>query len=959
MLFVWLYLISISTGNAELRWSESRSVTGQAETGHVETEQAESDSDEQDFFEAEVRPLLLRRCVECHGPEQQAGDLRVDSRQRLLQGGQSGPALIPGQPDKSLLFQAVRRSEDLAMPPDEPLSEGEIAVLKRWIEAGAIWPATVASDETLIDRQTQTHWAYQPILRPGIPEVSEPTLHFSPIDAFIQEKLNQVGLKPAAPADRRTLIRRASYVLSGLPPTAEAVDAFVNDSNPQAYEVLIDTLLASPQFGEHWARMWLDVARYSDSKGYVYGREERFWTHAWAYRDWVVQAFNQDLPYDRFVQLQLAADQMAEDPADLAAMGFLTIGRRFLGVKPDILDDRIDVLSRGLLGLTVSCARCHDHKYDAIPTRDYYSLYGVLASCLEVERSVTPESELPSEYLEELKKRQQNYAEHHQKFRAEAAERARDRIADYLNAQLELEKYPGELFGQLLKPTDLVPTMVHRWVDYLRRSERDGNPIFLPWHRLLALSDDEFSTQGGIICEELRQAPATQVHPAIAQALETVPQNRQTVVQMYAGVLSSELERLNAVLNAEPAAESPVSTGEPSEPSEPGDGDSAAKLESDPFWQLLFGETSPCVVPNEPIVEIEYFFDISSCETLWKLQGEIDRWVIQSEVLDRRARILMDRARPVEPQVFRRGSPLRKGEFVPRQFLALLAGPDRVPFSHGSGRLELSQAIIDPDNPLTSRVIVNRLWGAVFGQALVGTPSDFGLRAEPPSHPELLDWLASELQENQWSLKRLIRQMLLSHTFRQSQWLPEDVSLRQAALLQDPDNQLLWRFRPQRLGIEPLRDSLLAVSGGLDLQMGGKSLPLWNAPYSARRSIYGQIDRQYLPGVYRTFDFASPDLHTPTRSATTVAQQALFFMNHPFVLEQASTLGVAAAGQPDVESGVRFLFKQVLQREPTELELLEAIVFLDGTPSETDPTRGAWPQLAQTLFSLNEFMFIE
>ena len=931
--------------------------------GTVDTERARSEQRQEDeqFFEAKIRPLLHRYCIDCHGPNEQSGGLRLDHREFLLTGGESGPALVPLQPDQSLLMQSIQRSESLAMPPDAPLEAADVAMLEQWIRGGAVWPDAEPIAATQIEQATQAHWAFQPLKRPVIPELpSASELHGgqwngSPIDTLVLARLQDMGLEPSPPTDRRTLLRRASYVLTGVPPTFAEVEQFVNDPAPDAYEQWVDRWLASPQFGEHWARHWLDLARYSDTKGYVYDREERFWTHAWTYRDWVIDALNRDLPYDQFVQLQLVADQVATDPNDLAAMGFLTLGRRFLGVKPDITDDRIDVVTRGLLGLTVGCARCHDHKYDAIPTADYYSLYGVMASCQEVEKSVTPVAELPTEYVAELQRRVQAYEEQHQKLCGEASERARQRLQDYLLAQLELDKYPGELFGQLFKTTDLLPWVVHRWADHLRKADQNRDRFFVAWHRLLEVPEQQFGTVAPGVIAELRGAGPEEVDPAVVAALGQPLQSRIDVVILYASLLQAKL----VALQPHHAARVSGSTELP------------LTEEDRYFFELLYGAHSPCSVPDEPIVEIEYFLDFASCETLWKLQREIERWAIQSDVLDRRVRVLEDRAQLLDPQIFRRGNPQRKGDFVPRQFLQLLAGPQRTPFEQGSGRKELAEAITARDNPLTARVMVNRMWGHVFGQPLVSTPSDFGLRAEPPSHPELLDHLAAEFMENGWSVKKLLRQLLLSQTFRQAAAGQTRSDVMERAIAIDPGNRWLWHFRPQRLSIEQLRDSVLATNGTLDLsRVGGKAAELWTPPYSRRRSIYGLIDRQFLPSLLRGFDFANPDLHIPRRSETMVAQQCLFFLNHPWVLEQATTLAADSGNHPDFPAAIRKLFQQVLQREPSDLELLDAVEFLDVAVSDqavsdaavsdaASTTLSPFAQLAQILYSSNEFQFIE
>ncbi len=601
----------------------------------------------------------------------------------MLKGGDSGPAIEPGKPDESLLIAAVRQNgEGPKMPPKgDKLPDETIQALADWIKAGAPWPSTAPNPLAVQEERGRSHWAFQPVSRPTPPAVKNADWVAGPVDAFILKNLEEHGLSPSPPADKRTLLRRVTFDLTGLPPSHEEVEAFLQDESPEAFARVVDRLLGSPRYGERWGRHWLDVARYADTKGYVF-QEERRYPYAYTYRDWVIAAFNADLPYDQFLIQQLAADLLPDDgdKSKLAALGFLTVGRRFLNVKEDILDDRIDVTCRGLLGLTVACARCHDHKYDPIPQEDYYSLYGVFASCEE--------------------------------------------------------------------PKDL---------------------------------------------------------PAI------------------------------------------------------GDG------------------------PNGP-----------------------------------RAMVLVDRSKPFDPYVFKRGNPGQHGPNVPRRFLKVLSGPERPPFEHGSGRLELARAITSPSNPLTARVLVNRVWMHHFGQPLVRTPSDFGLRSDPPSHPELLDWLAASLIEDGWSIKRLHRRILLSNAYRQQ-------SLdRPEGLAQDPQNLLLWKQDRRRLEFEPLRDALLAVSGQLDTTTRGPSVSITEPPYARRRTVYAFIDRQNLDSLFRVFDFATPDASSPRRFVTTVPQQALFLMNHPFVAEQARHL----AARPELEglcpeAKIQRFYDSLFGRpaEPHEVEL--------------------------------------
>jgi len=870
-----------------------------------------ADDEQERFFENHVRPIFAEHCSGCHGADKQFGGLRLDSWQSLAAQSDSAPVVIGGNADESLLIQAVRRIDGLEMPPDNPLPEKDVQTLVQWVQAGAFWPTSQAMAPSDAQQRARNHWAFQKIELIDPPSVQSTDWPINTIDRFVLARLESAGLEPSPPASKAALIRRVSFVLTGLPPTADEVQEFVSSTDPDAYRRLVEDLLASPHYGEKWARHWLDVARYSDSKGYVYAREERFWTHASAYRDWIVKFFNDDRPINDFLLLQVAADQAAESEDDLAAMGFLTLGRRFLGVKHDIIDDRIDVVSRGMMGLTVGCARCHDHKFDPIPIKDYYSLYGVFDSSIERERSIESPERLDPAYLAELTKREQTLAERLAEVRKETADRVRGRVGDYLAAQFELEKYPGDTFGQLFQKTDIIPTIVRRWEECIRSAGERNDPVWTVWHQLVAIADlppDQFAAEAKVICQAAMEAAPSEVHPLVAKAMENAPQNPSEIAKRYGELLASIVHESGEGVFVDPTLE--------------------------PLRAILYGDDSPCEVPDEPIVEIEMYLDIGSCEQLWKLQGEVDRWAIGSGASDRRARVLVDREKPNQPRVFKRGNPLRKDAIVPRQFLAILAGDARQPFVRGSGRLELAKEIVSPDNPLTSRVFVNRVWGNCFGKGLVDTPSDFGLRASPPSHPELLDWLATRFMDQNWSIKDLHRQIVMSATFQQADSGPRDLLMLAKAREIDPENALRWRWSPHRLTIEELRDSILRATATLDRSVGGKSVELWNSPFPKRRTLYGTVDRQFLPGLLRVFDFANPDLHIAQRADTTTPQQSLFFLNHPWTLEQARLLAGKTSEIEDASDRIDQMFQMVLLRRPTADELADAIAFVSTAEPE-------------------------
>ena len=745
----------------------------------------------------------------------------------------------------------------------------------------------------------RAHWAFQPPRVIAPPHVRPTDWVKTDIDRFIFARLESAGMAPAAMADARTLVRRMSFDLTGLPPTAEEADAFVEavaTDRDAATAALIDRLLASLRYGERWGRHWLDVARYSDTKGYVYGREERHFVHAPAYRDWVIRAFNEDLPYDRFLLLQVAADQVAPaDSPDLAAMGFITGGRRFIGVTHDIIDDRIDVVTRGTMALTVACARCHDHKYDPIPTADYYSLYGVFHGSDDRLVPLAPVGDA------ELAQRQRQLAETMRTRRDEAAARLRARAGDYLAAQLELKKYPEEGFDQILSADDLIPASVRRWRDFLHLAEGSPHPIFAPWHALAALVPEAFPDGAGPALARVLADPG--LNPMVAAAFAAAPASVGEAAARYGRVFGEAESR----------------------PEAPG----AAAVRA-----FLRDLRSPTVVPDTAIVNNDVFFPTPATEELWKLQGDVDRRLI--ELGTPAALVLGDREPEPDPRVFTRGLPSSLGEAVPRRFLEVLAGPERRPFQHGSGRLELARAITSADNPLVARVMVNRLWQHHFGTGLVRTPSDFGLRAEAPSHPELLDWLARRFMADGWSVKAMHRLMLSSAVYQQRAGTSGPAATR------DADNRLLSRFPVRRLEFEQLRDSMLRAGGELDLAMGGRPRDLLDEA-NTRRTVYARVDRQFLPGAFRTFDFANPDLHVAVRHETTVPQQALYFLNGSFAATRARALALKSEGMAPTER-VQYLHRTLYQRPATGHEVAAAVRFVETAGAEAAPAPAPAPE---------------
>ena len=655
-----------------------------------------------DFFEAKVRPLLINHCYECHSQEsgESGGELFLDTADAVLRGGTHGSALVPSDPDKSLLFRAVSYDDaDLQMPPDGKLDQESIEVMRQWIAVGAPDPRQGSSDqstklESPLDRDPQTHWAFQ-IPKPAQLNFAIDTRSRDLIDALAHRRATESGLVPNVEASRETLIRRLYYDLTGLPPTLEAIERYQQSDRPDAYVRLVDSLLATPAFGEKFGRHWMDVSRYADTVGYALAGKSRRYTGSERFRDWTISAFATDMPYDEMLRHQLAGDRT--DPnnehGNLDAMGFLTLGRKFLNPL-DTIDDRIDVISRGLLGMTVTCARCHDHKFDPIPTTDYYSMAGI-------------------------------------------------------------------------------------------------------------------------------------------------------------------------IFNSD----------------QPDDG------------------ASPLM--------------------------------------------LVDKKNPVDSPVLIRGQAGNRGPVAPRQFLTALRKPDEPRFSDGSGRWELAQRIADPSNPLTARVMVNRLWSCLIGKPLVDSPSDFGFRTKPPAVPEILDDLAVEFAEH-WSIKRIVRRIVLTQIYRQS----ATIDSRAAEL--DPENQFLARANRKRRDFESLRDSILCVAGALDRSLGGEPVEITLDTPTPRRTIYAMIDRQNLPALFRTFDFASPDTHSPGRYFTTVPQQALHLLNNQQILDLASRTARVVrgeAGSEDPDLLTTAMFRRVLRRDPTDGERQLASLFLSQKVTPPEPTidaRSLW-----------------
>jgi len=919
----------------------------QADEAPPSSDAPAADMTSPEFFEQKIKPLLVETCYECHGEKKQESGLRLDSYASFVKGTDTGPIVVPGEPETSRLVAAIRYGGQIKMPPDMKLFPEEINLLTEWVRAGAHWPrdpnadaTTPSTPEKIYDADgrmaeaKRTHWAFQLVKMPEVPAVSNPAWPRDDVDHFILAALDEKNIDPSPEADRHTLIRRLYYDLIGLPPDPADVEAFVRDDRPEAYGELVEKLLAMPQYGERWARHWLDVSRYADTRGYV-GPDDRFFPFSYTYRDYVVRAFNTDLPYDQFILQQLAADKLdlGEDKRPLAAMGFLTLGRRFLNVTNDIIDDRIDVTTRGLLGLTVTCARCHDHKFDPIPAADYYSLYGVFRSSQEpadlpLIEEPNPDDPQYQEYLRIIDQKESEANAYQSTVHVDLLKHAHTRIGEYLlGARLARDITEDEAFLRKAKELGLNHQLLKRWVTFFQ-TDRAADPVFAVWCALAPIPDESFAASAATTLAALKSGGAT-LNTRIAKTFETTPATLAEAAERYQALLAEiderwvrlAAERVQVALETNTTPRLPDALPDPSD---------------EALRQALYAPGYPATITLADAFDLS---EVPERERIRALRNNVTNHKATHPGRPDRAMVLADAA-PYEPYVFLRGKEDNKGEVIPRRFIGVLSAEDRAPFTEGSGRLELARAIASPENPLTARVFVNRVWAHHFGKPLVSTPSDFGLRSDPPSHPELLDYLARRFMDEGWSVKNLHRTIVRSAAYRQASLDRPD------AAAADPENRLLWKQNRRRLDFESMRDSLLAMAGTLDLAQGGPALDLFSSPFPPRRTLYGLVERQNLPSVFRSFDFATPDAHAPQRYETVVPQQALFLMNSPFAIEQARAFAarpeLTASSDPDARADA--MLRLTFQRDPSpeEKNLVREFLARDFDKGPLPPPPSAW-----------------
>jgi hypothetical protein len=840
------------------------------------------------------------------------GGLQLDSREHFLKGGKSGPIVVAGDPETSLIVKALRYDSSPKMPPTGKLAPDQIAAVEAWVKAGAIWPqnekAVLKSPPYKITAEQRAFWSFQPVKSVPPPTVQDPKWAGTDIDRFIAAKLESRGLHPVALADRRTLIRRASYDLTGLPPTAEEVDSFERNQSPKAFAKVIDRLLASPRYGERWGRLWLDVARYSDDR--LDSERDNPYPASYRYRDWVIEAIQNDMPYDVFIKAQIAGDQLPSHEKYEAGLGFYSL-------SPEMQDDRVDATARGFLGLTVACAQCHDHKYDPIPTRDFYSLMGIFRNTDLHEVPLAPKDVVDAYKAQDalIKKKETELKEYVDAQSAQLGVILASQASRYLLASGKSPDTPAD--------NNFDAETLARWTKYLAKPEKQHS-FLKDWyaatdHSQRVKAATEFQEQVlAVIAEKNRVDDENHVRLGLHPSREDLSNANLVSLDRNKFGLWEDMLGDHGVLHY---------------------GDVQTAKDGKDAKDAKIAE-----VPKVAEVPIDGFLSGVWLDHLTGLRAEL---AILKKDLPPAYPVLQtiaDKEKPEEQHVWIRGSQDNPGDPAPPHFLAVLSPGEPECFHRGKERLELAEAIASPTNPLTARVIVNRVWQQHFGYGIVRTPSNFGSQGDRPSHPELLDYLAARFVREGWSLKTLHREIMLTSAYA----LSDDNSAANYA--QDPDNRLLWRFNRRRLDAESLRDSILFVAGTLDLKEGGPAMPLDEK--NARRTVYGFVSRRRLDPMLALFDFPNPNNTSEQRMQTTVPLQKLFFMNSPFVIDQSAALAarVSARAATDDER-VTTTYQFVLQRDPTPEERRLAIEFLRGEAIH-------WSEYTQVLLSSNEFTYL-
>ncbi|HBH53457.1 MAG TPA: hypothetical protein DDY91_16350 [Planctomycetaceae bacterium] len=902
-----------------------------------------------EFFETKIRPLFAEHCGECHANGKAKGGFSLETADAARRGGDSGPAFTPGKPDEGLLMEVLKHTGDIKMPPAAKLADSQIADIQKWLLLGAPWPADKGGTEPIpgagfsISDEQRQFWSFQPVPATVVPPaVKNESWAAGPIDRFVLAELEAKGLTPSPRADKLTLIRRASFDLTGLPPTKAEVEAFLADERPEAWADLIDRLLKSPHYGERWGRHWLDVARYGEDQAHTFAAIS--FNNGFRYRDWVVKALNEDVPYNEFVRAQIAGDQLTDSPLHeydrRLAMGYFALGPIYYAdagcafkASLDELDDRLDTLARGFLGLTIACARCHDHKFDPISQKDYYGLAGIFRSSKYHEAPlVTPEVvqafEQGQQAIRQSEQAVNKYLDDQTVVQSEANARVAGR---YLAAVWRLvQPAPGTEApkrNELAKESGLHEFLLERWQNYLVPDNKGKLPTLNRWFELREQAANLKVPTGQHIPLEV-QAAADQIQASVVGALAELAEARRLYDARMATLPEGERGQ-----HPKPVLDQPRN-------------------------DLLTALATPGGPLGTPRDKVEGALPEPQKQELATLKQGVETAKKNAPAKYPYAHSLTD-GQVGNMKLHIRGNPNRTGDEVPRKFLEVLQSVNPSPFTEGSGRRDLANAIASPNNPLTPRVMVNRLWQNHFGKGIVATPSNFGLLGERPTHPALLDYLARRLIEQNWSLKALHREMMLSAVYQQSSAsVPANEQV-------DAENTWLWRSNRRRLDVESWRDSLLAASGTLDRTLGGAPGNLGDANFN-RRTLYGFVSRHALDSLLRLFDFPDPNITSEKRTVTTVPLQQLFVLNGEFLMKQARQLATRLQALPaDDATRIREAYWLLYSRPALDEEVALGLAYLqaptapsgEGAPAPSGLSR--WEQYAQVLLGSNEFTFVD
>ena len=907
-----------------------------------------------DFFETEIRPLLHKHCYKCHSTEAEKvkGGLLLDSRQGWETGGDSGPAIVPGDVPGSLLLRAVSyENSDLQMPPKYKLAEHERAALSKWVEAGAADPRdhqTEGKAKSVDVAKGREFWAFRPVANHAVPKMNAAPgqgENLGPIDRFILSRLTDEGIERVDLASPETLLRRLYFDLIGLPPTPEQIDDFLADPSPEAYERLVDRLLGLPQFGETWGRHWLDVARFAESSG---GGRSLMFKDAWRFRDYVINAFNDDKPFDQFIREQIAGDLMPSGTREqqnerFVATGFLALGPHNYELQDkellrmEVVDEQIETVGRAFLGMTLGCARCHDHKFDPVPTDDYYALAGIFRSTQSlvpgnvsswVARELKPEPALKKIIEQHARETQEaNAALKVAKKELQKVEQTSGRTGVYVD---DLE---AEIIGDWMKSTSNKTYFGDNYIHDKGEGKGQKKVIFTADLKEAGEYEVRFGYTAGT--NRAQAAPVTIEHADGATTIRVNQREKPPINDNFKTMGRFQFNAGKAIVSVSNANTRDV-------------------VIADAVVFVPVAELKKHSVPRQRLAN---------------LRGEVDRLVKRVDALKKSKSMDLPKTMSVQDEketgdwhVHIRGEIRNKGAVVPRGFLQVASKTKTVAqpaiATGRSGRLELAKWVASSENPLTSRVMVNRIWHHLIGNGLVRTTDNFGMMGEMPSHATLLDWLAHQFVVDQWSVKKMIRRIVMSRTYRLAS---TGESIGRTI---DPENRLIWRANRKRLTAESIRDSILSVSGQLSMQQGGPTIRKfsqydWGYEFNTiRRSVYVPLFRNTLLEVFETFDVANPNVVSGRRSETILPTQALYLMNSPFVNAEAERAGerIIRSGTTDAER-VRLVYRLALGREPSAVEADVVMKFIEE--SKAGEKSGAWAALVHSLFGSVDFRHLD